>query len=78
MFDYKAFDVRSFLIFKNEAYPIDNINSYHTLHVLVYKQSTLDRYTTDELIEQNIYDKRYDLTYDELKAMNFTITYTGD
>ena len=53
-------------------------NDTKELHLILFKQETLNRYTADELVEQNIYDKRYDLTYDELVAMNFTITYTGD
>ena len=47
-------------------------------HFLIFKESTINKYSHRELVEQDIYDKRYDLTYDELVAMNFTITYTGD
>lgn len=45
---------------------------------LIFKQSTLDKYTKEELIEKNIFDKRYVLTYEELEKMNFKIVYTGE
>ena len=45
---------------------------------LIFKQSTLDKYTKEELIEKNIFDKRYTLTYEELEKMNFKIVYTGE
>jgi len=38
----------------------------------------LDKYTKEELIEKNIFDKRYTLTYEELEKMNFKIVYTGE
>lgn len=46
--------------------------------IIIFKQSTMDKYTEDELVEKNIFDKRYMFTYDELKKMNFKITYTGE
>lgn len=47
------------------------------LWILVYKQSTLDAHTWQEIKDQGLYDKRYDLTLDQLKAMNYEIVYTG-
>lgn len=45
---------------------------------LIFKQSTLDKYSNEELIERNIFDKRYVLTYEEQEKMNFKIVYTGE
>lgn len=46
--------------------------------IIVFKQSTIDKYTTEELIEQEIFDKRYSLSYDDLKAMDYKVVYTGE
>lgn len=81
MFDYESMPIPipKLIIFRKETiYCYTLSGRSDSMHILVYKQSTLDKYTTDELIEQNIYDKRYDLTSKDLKAMNFTIVYTGD
>lgn len=49
-----------------------------TIYIIVYKQSTMDKYSEEELLEQNIYDKLYTLSYDDLEKMGFKITYTGE
>lgn len=46
--------------------------------IIIFKQSTLDKYTKEELVENDIFDKRYVLTYEELEAMGFKIVYTGE
>ncbi len=48
-----------------------------TVQVLVFEQSTLDAYSLDEIIRQDIYDKRYVLTYDKLVNNGFSIDYSG-
>lgn len=53
-------------------------NTKGEFHMIIYKFSTLEKYTPEELIEQDIYDKRYDLTLADLQAMHFFITYTGE
>ncbi len=50
----------------------------YNFQIIVFKQSTLDKYTRKELADSNIYDKLYVLSYDDLKALNFHIIYTGD
>lgn len=45
---------------------------------MIIKESTLNKYTKQEMIDNNIYDKLYLYYYDELKAMDFRIVYTGD
>ena len=46
--------------------------------ILVYKQSTLDNYSWEEIQEQNIFDARYSFTLEELQAMNWEVVYTGE
>lgn len=50
----------------------------HFLKMQVFKYSTMDKYTKEELMENDISDKFYCLTQDELKAMNFEVVYKGD
>lgn len=52
-------------------------NNNRKLNILIYKESTLNKYSWKEIQEQNIFDKRYVLTLEELKAMNYTIVYEG-
>ena len=54
----------------------DEANSLY--QVIIFKQSTIDKYSKEELIEKNIFDKRYLLNYNELKKVNFKMTYSGD
>ena len=46
--------------------------------VLVFRESTYKKYTKEELAEQNIYDGLLIMSYEELKAHNFIITYPAD
>ncbi len=48
------------------------------LNILIYKQSTLDSYSWKEIQDANLFDKRYVLTLDELKAMNYIVVYNGE
>jgi len=48
------------------------------LSIIIFKESTLTKYSVQELVETNYCDKYYNYSYDELKAMNFTITYAGE
>lgn len=45
------------------------------LGVLIYKEQTLADYTWDEIRSNNIFDKQYIFTLEELKAMNYAIVY---
>lgn len=61
------------------SYPYDGKEEReHTYQFMIFKQSTLSNHTIEEIIENDIYDKLYILTYDELEAMNFVITYTDE
>lgn len=46
--------------------------------ILIYKQSTIDNHSWEEIQEQNLYDKRYSFTLDELNAMNWQLVYDGN
>lgn len=46
--------------------------------LIIFKKSTLEKFTKKELVELNLYDKQYSLFYEDLKKMNFRITYTGE
>lgn len=48
------------------------------LYIFIYKQSTLDTHSWEEIQLENLYDKRYSFTLEELKAMNWTIVYNGE
>lgn len=52
---------------------IDHARYY--MCIMVINDSTWNKYTKEELAESNHYDKRYLLTFDELKSMNFNIIY---
>lgn len=45
--------------------------------VLILKQSTMIRYSKEEIIEKRTFDKHYILTWKDLQSMRFNITYTG-
>lgn len=65
------------IVFKNKTYLYSVWREkYYQLNV--YKQSTFDKYTREEMIENNICDKIFVLSYEELEAMNFKIVYTGN
>ncbi len=48
------------------------------LYIFIYKQSTMDEYTKEELAERDTFDSQIVLTHDELVKNSFTIIYTGE
>ena len=70
----EAYDIFHFYSVTERCY----INNNYELQVLVFKQSTLDKYSEEEIIRDNIYDARYVLTEDDLVDNTFTIVYTGE
>ena len=50
-------------------------NNDRKLNILIYKESTLNKHSWQEIQEKNIFDKRYVLSLDDLKAMNYTVVY---
>ncbi|WP_264538118.1 hypothetical protein [Flavobacterium sp. N1736] len=57
---------------------LDSFKGDIKLWILIYKKSTIDSHTWEEIKEKGLYDKRYELTLDELKSMNYEITYDGN
>lgn len=47
------------------------------LHLLIFKQSTVQQHDRLELFEKNLYDDRLDYTNQELQSMNFRVVYKG-
>lgn len=63
------------VVVKN-ATPINGLEGIVS-QFMVFKKSTLDRYSESEIIENNIYDTLFVYDHEQLKAMNFTIKYNG-
>jgi hypothetical protein len=59
------------------TYQFKNLTSNLKYRLFIYKKSTLEANTWQEIKDQGLYDKRYDLTLDQLKALNYEIVYTG-
>ena len=46
-------------------------------HILIVKSSTYNKYTNEELAVSDIYDKKYELSFEQLDSLNFEIKYDG-
>lgn len=53
-------------------------NGDMVLYISLFKQSTLDKYTKEQLAQLEFFDKQYALTYEELLKTNFRVIYTGE
>lgn len=45
--------------------------------IIIFRESTLKRFTAHDAIENDIYDDRYNLTYSDLELYGFRIVYHG-
>lgn len=45
--------------------------------LLIFCQSTIDKYGTEEIAKKGIFDKEYVYTYNSIKAQDFKIVYDG-
>jgi len=63
--------------FSNGAIRTFDFKKYNIFFIKIWKQSTLDRYTWEEIQQKDIYDKKYSLTLDDIQRMNYTIVYDG-
>lgn len=61
--------------FYNIPFWINLFNQSKKLNILIYKQSTLDMHSWEDIQKNDIFDKRYVLTLEELKSMNYTVMY---
>ncbi|MVX35322.1 hypothetical protein [Myroides sp. LoEW2-1] len=61
------------------VFPVFNSEYYNNkqTRIFIYKRSTLDSYSWNEIVKKKLYDKRYSYSLEELKAMNWTIIYDG-
>ena len=68
-----------FLILSGEAKKIDFDNDTDTViySTFFYKVSTLEANDWETIKDNGLYDARFDLTLEELEAMNFEIVYDG-
>ncbi len=68
------------LILPNETTEVDHVyDSYEDVMIYyIFKESTLKRYTKEEIVEQNIYDKKYEFTIQQFEAIDFKIVYSGN
>ncbi|WP_428231881.1 hypothetical protein [Flavobacterium sp.] len=62
----------------NETFGDSYFEKNKKLWVLIFKKSTVENHTWQEIKDQGIYDKRYELTFDKLKSMNYEIIYDGN
>ena len=46
--------------------------------ILVFKKTTIDNNTWQQIRDNNLYDKRYSFNLEEMKAVNYQITYDGN
>lgn len=56
---------------------LDLSETKNELHLLIFKQSTVQQHDRLELFEKNLYDDRLDYTNQELQSMNFRVVYKG-
>ena len=64
------------ILIENYGTPIYD-NGRH-IQCLLWKQSTLEKFTLDEIVQKNIYDKRYKYTNDELASLKVVFEYNGE
>lgn len=59
------------------SYDSDGVCNVDNYQILIIKQSTMQKYTLGYIVENNIYDNLLIYSYEDLKAMNYQITYKG-
>lgn len=53
----------------------NDLNKYAIFKFIIVRKSVLDTMTKEDVVENNIYDASYVLTYDELESMGFKLVY---
>lgn len=46
------------------------------IEILVLKESTMKKYSSNDFLDQIIFDKQYKFSYDDLKEKDFKVVYT--
>lgn len=57
---------------------LEGLKRGYKYQLIIFKQSTMDKYSKEELVEKNIFDKRYVLSLNHLASMGFRIIYNGE
>ena len=63
---------------KNSGITIEGNRKNLYFEIKILKEKRIDNINKDALIRNDIYDSRYFLSFNELKKMNFKITYTDE
>lgn len=67
-------EISRYKIYKYRSGLTDNLR----IQFNVYKHSTINNHTRQEMIDNEIYDKRYILSISDLQSLNFKVIYTGN
>lgn len=67
-----AYETRTLIVGYEE-----HISRHRNIQILLWEQSTLDRFSEEEIIAKNIYDKRYKFSLSDFKNGNNRIVYNG-
>lgn len=63
-------------IYKDMCAVLDNKELVY--QIMIIKSSTYDKYSKDDIVNQNIFDKKYTLSYEQLEAKGFSIEYVNE
>ena len=53
-------------------------NKTGKIYIYVFKAEIFDKYDSNHINENNLYERRYALTLEDLKELDFKIVYTGE
>lgn len=68
----------NFLIEKDSSTKLGYINNGSKLYIWLFDREVIDNTPWEEVVENEMYLIRYELTLDELKAMNWELVYYGN
>ena len=53
------------------------INEDNSIYCIIITESSMEKYSVPEMVESDYSDAKYSFTYEQMKALNFKIKYTG-
>ena len=68
----------NFLIEKDSSTKLGYINNGSKLYIWLFDREVIDNTPWEEVVENEMYLIRYELTLDELNAMNWQLVYDGN
>lgn len=68
----------NFFIERNSSAKLGYINDGSRLYIWLFDREVIDNTPWEEVVENEMYLIRYDLTIQDLEAMNWEIIYTGE